>query len=124
MKVIYRQWLSSSTFKASQYDSPLRSNPFSCLNEADFRLNEISHKIDKDVHDSSKVSNDSCWGEEETIGHNLQVEFDAHKDHEHILPNLKHRAQVQQQLFSHLSARLYIQPLSHLLLIPAVWGHA
>lgn len=53
------------------------------------RLDEISHKIDEDVHDSSKVSDDSCGGEEETIGHDLQVELDAHKDHKHVLPNLK-----------------------------------
>lgn len=58
---------------------------------------EISHKIDEDVHDSSKVSDDSCGGEEQTVGHDLQVELDAHKNHEHILPNLKQRASVKQQ---------------------------
>lgn len=57
-------------------------------------LYEISYKIDEDIHDSSKVSDDSCGGEEQTIGHNLQVEFDAHKDHKYILPNLKQRARV------------------------------
>lgn len=88
-------------------------------------MNEISHKIDEDIHDSSKVSDDSCWGEEKTIGHDLQVELDAHKDHKHILPNLKHKGiGVYQHLSNHTSARLFIQPLIHLLLIPAAWGHA
>lgn len=63
-------------------------------NKAALRLDEGSHKIDKDIHDSSEVSDDSCWGEEKTIGHDLQVELNAHEDHEHILPNLKHKAQV------------------------------
>lgn len=58
---------------------------------------EIAHKIDEDVHDSSKVSDDSCRGEEQTVGHDLQVELDAHKNHEHILPNLKQKAWVKQQ---------------------------
>lgn len=56
---------------------------------------EISHKIDEDVHDSTKVSDDSCWREEKTVGHYLQVELNAHKDHKHVFPNLKHMKYVE-----------------------------
>lgn len=47
-----------------------------------------SHEIDEDVHDSTEVPDDGRRGEEEAVGHDLQVELDAHEDHEHILPNL------------------------------------
>lgn len=87
-------------------------------------LDEISHEIDEDVHDSSEVSDDSCGGEEQTVGHDLQVELNAHKDHKHILPDLKQRARVWQHLSNHAAARLLMRPLIHLFLIPAVWGHA
>lgn len=85
---------------------------FLCWNEAAPSLNEISHKIDEDVHDSSKVSDNSCWREEKTIGHDLQVELDAHKDHEHVLPDLKHKAGVSAS--DHTSARSVILPVIHL----------
>lgn len=52
---------------------PLLSYHFLCLNEAAFKLENISHKIDENVHNSSKVSDDSCGGEEQTVGHDLQV---------------------------------------------------
>jgi len=48
-----------------------------------------SHEIDEDVHDSSKVSDDGGGGEEQAVGHDLQVELDAHEDHKHVLPDLK-----------------------------------
>ena len=59
------------------------------LNEPDFRLDGISHQVDENVHDSSKVSDDGCGGEEQAVGHDLQVQLDAHENHKHILPNLK-----------------------------------
>lgn len=59
------------------------------LSSLAFRLGEISYKIDEDVHDSSKVSDHSCGGEEQTIGHDLQVQLNAHKNDKHILGNLK-----------------------------------
>lgn len=62
-----------------------------------FILDEFSHEIDEDVHDSSEVSDDGCGGEEQTVGHDLQVELDAHKDHKHVLPDLKQRAWMYQQ---------------------------
>lgn len=49
----------------------------------------VSYKIDEDVHDSSEVSDDSCGGEEQAIGHDLQVELNAHENHKHVLPDLK-----------------------------------
>lgn len=58
----------------------------SCLK---LKLVLYSYKIDEDVHDSTKVSDDSCGGEEQAVGHDLQVELNAHEYHKHILPNLK-----------------------------------
>lgn len=89
------------------------------------KLNGISHKIDKDVHDSSEVSDDSRGGEEQTVGHDLQVELDAHKDHKHVLANLKQTFCFEQQPcidFCRLS--LFVQRSLHVLLVPATWGRA
>lgn len=60
-----------------------------------FSLDGNSYKIDENIHDASKVSDDSRWGEKEAICHYLQIEFDAHKNHKHILPDLKHNKQVE-----------------------------
>lgn len=96
--------------RTSHFDSPIMIIVvFLCLNETALSLNEISHKIDEDVHDSSKVSDNSCWCEEKTIGHDLQVELDAHKDHKHILPDLKQKEGVPES--DHTSARLFVLPL-------------
>lgn len=69
---------------------PLSSHHVLCLNE-DFRLKEISHEVDEDVHDPSEVSDDGRGREEQAVGHDLQVELDAHEDDEHVLPDLKQR---------------------------------
>lgn len=80
----------------------IRKYPFRCFNE------ESAHKIDEDVHDSSKVSDDSCRGEEETVGHDLQVELDAHTDHKHILPDLEQEAAAPSAMVSsHICSLLY-----------------
>lgn len=52
-----------------------------------------SYKVDEDIHDPSEVSDDSCRREEESVCHNLQIELNAHKNHKHILPNLKRNKQ-------------------------------
>lgn len=66
-----------------------------CSNEAAFirlRLNKISYKIDENVHDPSEVSDDGRGREEQAVGHDLQIELDAHEDHKNVLPDLKQRA--------------------------------
>lgn len=54
-----------------------------------------SYQINEDVHDSSKVPDDGGGGEEQAVGHDLQVQLDAHEDHKHILSNLKQTWQVR-----------------------------
>ena len=48
----------------------------------------ITYQVDEDVHDTSKVSDDSSRGEEQTVGHYLQIQLDAHKDDKHVLSDL------------------------------------
>lgn len=77
-----------------------------------------SYKINEDIHDPSKVSDDSCWREEESVCHYFQIEFDAHKYHKHILPNLKHNKQVELHLSNQTPTHIQLSS------VPAAWGHA
>lgn len=86
-----------------------------------FSLDGNSYKIDEDIHDASKVSDDSCWGEEESVCHYLQIEFDAHKNHKHILSNLKDKKQVELKLSNHTLTHIQ---LSNLASVPEAWEHA
>lgn len=103
---------------------PIWPYHFLCWNKAAFKLEGISHEIDKNVHHSSKVSDDSGGGEEQTVSHDLQVQLDAHEDHKHILPNLKRRKETWQHLPIGAWTGCLMQLLNHLVWIPEVWGRA
>lgn len=48
-----------------------------------------SYKIDKYVHDATKVPDDSSGSEKQAICHNLQIQLNAHEYHKHIFCDLK-----------------------------------